>query len=129
MLKAFNPKTIAPPQGKYQMAIEVPAAARTLHISGQVGVLPDGTLAKGFDAQADAVWANLKAVLAEAGMTFDDLVKVTIILVDKAHIGPSRDARERALGTHRRPASTLLVIPALASPDYLIEIEAVAAKA
>ncbi|MBL8808194.1 MAG: RidA family protein [Rhodospirillales bacterium] len=129
MLKAFNPKTIAPPQGKYQMAIEIPAGARTLHISGQVGVLPDGKMAQGFDAQADAVWSNLKAILADAGMTFDDLVKVTIILVDKAHIGPSRDARERNLGSARRPASTLLVIPALASPDYLIEIEAVAAKA
>lgn len=129
MLKAFNPAKIAPPQGKYQHAIEVPAAARTLFISGQVGVLPDGTMAKGFDAQADAVWANLKAILAEAGMTFDDLVKVTLILVDKAHIAPSRDARERALGTARRPASTLLIIDALASPDYLIEIEAVAAKA
>ena len=55
--------------------------------------------------------------------------RFAIILVDKAHIGPSRDARERNLGSARRPASTLLVIPALASPDYLIEIEAVAAKA
>jgi enamine deaminase RidA (YjgF/YER057c/UK114 family) len=129
MLKALNPANIAPPAGKYQHAVEVPAAARTLFISGQIGLRPDGKLAHGIEAQADAVWANLKAILAEAGMTYADLVKVTIYLVDAADIVPSRAARDRALGPVRPPASTLAVIKALASPDYLIEIEAIAAKA
>ncbi len=129
MFKAFNPATIAPPAGKYQHAVEVPAGARTLFLSGQIGVLKDGTLAKGIEGQADAVWANIKAILAEAGMGFEDLVKVSILLVDPADIGPSRIARDRALGSHRPPASTLAIIKALASPDWLIEIEAIAAKA
>ncbi|MBI3503676.1 MAG: RidA family protein [Proteobacteria bacterium] len=129
MLKAFNPATIAPPAGKYQHAVEVPAGARTLYLSGQVGLRPDGKLASGIDGQAEAVWANIKAILAEAGMDFGDLVKVSILLVSAADIGPSRAARDRALGSHRPPASTLSIISALASPDWLIEIEAIAAKA
>lgn len=128
MLKILNPAAIAKPQGKYQHAIEVPAGARMLFVSGQLGLLPDGTLAKGIEAQADAVWANIKAILAEAGMGFADLVKVNILLVDPVHIVPSRGARDRALGDIRPPASTLAVIKALAAPEYLIEIEAIAAK-
>jgi 2-iminobutanoate/2-iminopropanoate deaminase len=129
MFKAFNPATIAPPSGKYQHAIEVPANARLLYISGQIGVLPDGKVAKGIDAQADAVWANIKAILADAGMTYADLVKLHVLLVDAKDIGATRAARDRALGSTRPPASTLAVISALASPEFLIEIEAVAAKA
>ncbi|CAN0305514.1 unnamed protein product [Phaeothamnion confervicola] len=129
MLKALNPATIAPPAGKYQLAVEVPAGARMLFISGQLGLKPDGTLAKGIEGQADAVWANIKAILAEAGMSFADLVKVNILLIDAGDILPSRAARDRALGSTRPPASTLAVIKALAAPEYLIEIEAIAAKA
>ncbi|MFM8800581.1 MAG: RidA family protein [Tagaea sp.] len=129
MLKVHNPKTIAPPTGRYQHAIEAPAGARTLYISGQVGNLPDGTLAQGIDAQAEAVWRNIAAILAEAGFGLGDLAKVTVLLVDKAHIGAARVARDRILGDTRPPASTLIVVDALASPDFLIEIEAIAAKA
>lgn len=129
MFKALNPATIAPPSGKYQHAVEVPANARTLYISGQIGVLPDGKVANGIEAQADAVWANIKAILADGGMTYADLVKVTVLLVNAADIVPARQARDRALGSTRPPASTLMVISALAAPEFLIEIEAIAAKA
>ncbi|MBL0932192.1 MAG: RidA family protein [Alphaproteobacteria bacterium] len=128
MPKTYNPATIAKPTGRYQHAIEVKQGARTLYLSGQVGNLPDGSVPKTIEAQAAAVWANIGAILADAGMGFADLIKITILLTDKAYILPSRAARDKALGDIRPPASTLMIVSALASPDFMIEIEAIAAK-
>ena len=69
-------------------------------------------------------WRNLGLQLEAAGMTFDNLVKVTMYLPDPADIPASRPARVKALG-HRRPASTIL-IAGLADPAWKIEIEAIA---
>lgn len=129
MLKAYNPKTIAAPVGRYQHAIEVPAGTRMLFLAGQVGNLPDGVVPRNIEGQAEAAWNNIKGILADAGMGLEDLVKVTVLLTDKAHVAASRAAREKAFGEIRPPASTLMVVAALASPDYMIEIEAIAAKA
>lgn len=128
MNKIHNPATIAKPASSYSHGIEVPPNARWLHVSGQVGIAPDGTVRQGIEAQAEQVWANIRNILAAAGMGMEDLVKITILLTSPSYIGPSRVARDRAIGS-ARPASTLIVAAGLASPDYLIEIEAVAAKA
>jgi 2-iminobutanoate/2-iminopropanoate deaminase len=126
MLKRHNPGTVAPPLARYSHAIEVPAGARWLHLSGQVGVRPDGTLAEGAEAQVEQTWANILALLQAAGMTVHDLVKVTVFLTDPAHIPLQREVRQRVLGGVT-PASTLLVVAGLARPDLLVEIEAIAA--
>ena len=128
MHKAHNPPTVVKPQSGYHQAIEVAANARWLYISGQLGIGPDGKLRDGTAAQAEQAWANILNLLADAGMGPEDLVKVTTFITNAADVGVVRTARERALGAVR-PASTLLVIQALASPEYRIEIEAVAAKA
>ena len=70
----LNPKTVSF-SGKYSLAAEVPAGAKLLFVSGQVGTAPDGKLAPGFEAQCEQVWKNLGAVLAEGGMTYKDIVK------------------------------------------------------
>lgn len=128
MSKTHNPATIAPPTGRYQHGVEVPAGARWLYISGQVGNRPDGTVPAGIAAQADAVWANIKAILVEAGMGLEDLVKINVLVTDARFVAATREARDKALGDTRPPASTLAVVVALASPDFLVEIEAIAAK-
>ena len=128
MNKVYNPKTIAAPVGAYSHAVEIAPGARTLFISGQVGVTPDGKVGAGITAQAEAVWGNIVGILKAAGMDVRDLVKVNILLVNPDDIAPSRAVRNRFLGDHK-PASTLAVISRLAAPEYLIEIEAVAAKA
>ena len=128
MNKIHNPAGIAPPIGAYSHGIEVPAGARTLHVSGQVGLTPDGKLAAGIEAQTEAALNNILGILKSAGMGIEDVVKMTTFLVDANDVGKVRAARMRVLGSHR-PASTLLVISRLAAPEYLIEIEATAAKA
>ncbi len=128
MNKSHNPPTVAAPAGNYSQGIEVPPNARWLFIAGQLGMTPDGKLSDGIDAQAAQAFANIVAMLAAAGMGPADLVKMTIFLTDERSIPVMRTAREKVLGG-ARPASTLLVVKALASPEFLIEVEAVAARA
>lgn len=128
MLKTHNPDTIAPPASIYSHGVEVPPDARWLYVAGQVGVKPDGSMANGIAAQCEQTWRNLIAVLNEAGMGMPDLVRVNGYVTDKAHVAAFREARVPFLGDVRT-AFTLVVVEALASDDWLVEIEAVAAKA
>src|SRR3954451_14260104 len=127
MNKAYNPPTVATPQSSYSHAIEIPPNARVLHVSGQLGVGLDGRLREGTAEQAAQAWANILNILAAAGMGPDNLVKITTFITDAADVTAVREARQKALGAVK-PASTLLVVKGLASPEYRVEIEAVAAK-
>ena len=123
-----NPKTVAPPGGKYTHGIATPAGARWLHISGQVGTAPDGTTPPGIEAQVENCWKKIRAILSEADMGIEDVVKVTVFLTKSENIAAYREARDRITG-EARPASTLVVVSALVRPEWLCEVEAVAAKA
>ena len=128
MLTTHNPGAIAPAFSRYSLGVEAPAAARWLFVSGQVGVNPDGSFADGPTAQMEAAWRNVLAILEAAGMGAGDLVKVNAYLTRAEDTGAYREVRDRMLAG-AEPASTLLVITALAHPDWLVEIEAVAAAA
>lgn len=127
MLRAVNPKTIPDPIGTYSHAIEVPPNARWLHISGQIGVRADGSIAPTFEEQAGIVWDNIVKILADAGMTPRDLVKITNYVTTLEHFGAYAAIRAKALGD-ARPASTALLVGALVKPELMVEVEAVAAK-
>jgi 2-iminobutanoate/2-iminopropanoate deaminase len=127
MHKYHNPPEIHPPAGLYTHTVEVAPSARWLHIAGQLGVRPDGTTPEGIAAQAEQAWLNVGAALASAGMDFADLVRVNYYLTDATHIVPARAVRERFL-KQPVPAATLLIVKSLAGPEWLIEIEATAAK-
>jgi enamine deaminase RidA (YjgF/YER057c/UK114 family) len=129
MLKRFNPKSIAPPAGKYSHGVEVAAGARWLFAAGQVAIHPDGSIPSDPRQQHDVVWSNIKAILAEAGMGFADIVRINGYVVRPDLIPIYRAAREAALGDAPHAASTLIVVAALANPQWLVEIEVVAAKA
>jgi enamine deaminase RidA (YjgF/YER057c/UK114 family) len=122
-----NPSAVAPPGGRYTHAIEVPPDARWLYVSGQIGTAPDGTVPAAFEAQVENCWRNILAILADAKMGIEDVVKVTIFLTKAENIAAYREARDRIMGD-ARPASTLVVISSLARPEWLCEVEAVAAK-
>ena len=128
MLKRHNPATVVEAfGGGYSQALEIQPGARLMFTAGQVGVAPDGTTADGFAAQADQTWANILALLAEGGMGVDDIVKITGYIVGHENFPAYAAARKKALGGIR-PASTAIIVPALALPEWVVEIEAVAAK-
>ena len=126
MLKQYNPQTVAPPFSRYSHGVEAPAGARWLHISGKVGVTREGKMLDGTEAQVEQAWRNVLSVLEEAGMGPRDLVKVTTFLINRADLPMARTVRERMLHG-AEPASTLLFVAGLASPEWLVEIEAIAA--
>jgi 2-iminobutanoate/2-iminopropanoate deaminase len=126
-MKTYAPKTVAAPAGPYSHGVEIPASARVLHLSGQIGLAPDGTVPADFEGQATQCWKNIKAILAEAGMGVENLVKCTHFLTRAEDVAAYGRIRARELGD-ARPASTLLVISALARPNFLVEVEATAAK-
>jgi 2-iminobutanoate/2-iminopropanoate deaminase len=126
-MKVHNPDTVhAAPT--YSHGIEVPPNARWLYTAGQVGAGKDGKPLDGVAAQTRQAMENIKAILASAGMSLADVVKMTSYLVNEEDIDAFRKARLEQLGGHR-PASTLVVARRLAQPAWLVEIEAVAAKA
>ncbi len=126
MLTLINPPDIAAPVSRYSQGVSAPQSARWLHVSGQVGVAPDGRLLDGFAAQMERSLLNLLAVLAADGMTVSNLVKITVFITRASDIAVYREIRDRLLAGHP-PASTLLIVAGLAHPDYLVEIEGVAA--
>jgi enamine deaminase RidA (YjgF/YER057c/UK114 family) len=120
----LNAPDAAPPAGAYNQAVEITGAARTLYLSGQIGADTKGNVPDDVAAQCRLVWTNIQAQLRAAGMTLDNLVKITTILPDLANRAETGRIRAEVLGD-RRPASTLIV-GGLASPAYKIEIEAIA---
>jgi enamine deaminase RidA (YjgF/YER057c/UK114 family) len=126
-----NPVTVWPVpealRSVYSHACEAQAGARLLFVSGQFGVAPDGSLPDDFGGQCHQAMANVESLLADAGMTFSDVVKLTYYIV-RAEDAPALGAARRdRWGSDAPPAVTMLVVSALAKPEYLVEIEAVAA--
>lgn len=113
------------PSGGYAQALEVTGASRLLFISGQIPVTPDGAVPEAFADQARLVWANIEAQLRAAGMTIDNLVKVTIFLADRSYATENREVRKAVLGD--RQIAMTVVIAGIFSEAWLLEIEAMAA--
>lgn len=127
MLKKLNPPSISAPLGAYSHGIEIPPGARVIHVSGQVGVRADGSVAEGIEAQLACAWQNILAILAASGMRAPDIVKVTTYLTRPEDFKVHPRIRAQYLG-EARPAATALCVTALAAPEFLCEIEVIAAK-
>jgi reactive intermediate/imine deaminase len=130
MQKIFqNPDGAPRPIGAYSQAVRIETGdTALLFISGQISLDAAGNLVGAGDvaAQAEQIFKNLAAILAANGATFADVVKMTTFLVNIADRPRIGEVRGRYL-TSEPPASTLVAVSALANPDYLIEIEAIAA--
>lgn len=123
--RAINPSSVAAPVGPYSQGVVASCDGTWLHVAGQIGIDANGDLAAGFEAQARQAWVNLVAILAASDMSVCDLVKVSSYLVDRSDAARLGPVRAEFLG-QARPASTLVVVQALAHPDWLFEVDAVA---
>lgn len=128
MNQFVNPKSVHKPLGVYSHTVAIPRDAALLFIAGQVGMDAKGKLQDGIRRQAEQAYRNILACLKENGMRKQDLVKMTVFLTDPRHVDAYRAARKKIIGDATAPAATLLIVDGLASPDMLIEVEAMAAK-
>ena len=120
-----NPAGVHEPIGRsYSHARK---AGNTVYLAGQVALDAQGNLVGKGDivAQTDQVFRNLSGVLAAAGGSFADVVKLTTYLTSREDLPGFREGRQRHF-TRDPPANTLVIVSGLASPDFLLEIEAVA---
>ncbi len=111
----------------YAQAVKVTGAQTMLFVAGQVAYGPDGgpLHAGDFKAQARAALEALKAQVEAGGGTMANIVKVNTYLTDIRHRADYAAIREEFFG-RKMPASTLVAVAALAQPEFLIEIEAIA---
>jgi enamine deaminase RidA (YjgF/YER057c/UK114 family) len=123
------PADIAPPAANYAHAVLSEAPAAILHTSGVVPVAPDGSVPESMAEQAEVVWSNILAILRDASMSPDDVVSITtyVVVDHMSSLATVMHARDEALRGHRA-ASTLVTVPALARPEWKMEIAVVAAR-
>lgn len=126
-IQLHNPTSIAPPFSCYSHGASVPAGARWLYVSGQVGVTPEGIVVEDPAQQIKLAWDNLLAVLNDAGMTATDLVKVDGFITRPDLVPLYRKEREQRFAGHAA-ATTLVIVAGLAEPNLLVEIQAIAAR-
>lgn len=126
-----RPEHLAPPAAKYAHAVRVDAPATMVFTSGVVPTMPDGTVPSSVEGQARCVWANLIEILRASGLGISDIVSITTYVVARetlaADLAAVMAVRDEVMGDHRA-ASTLVTVPALARPEWSMEIALVAAR-
>jgi enamine deaminase RidA (YjgF/YER057c/UK114 family) len=127
MVKRYDVDGVRSPGGRFSHVGQIGPNAELFHLAGQTGVAPDGTVGDGIAEQSAIVYRNIATVLKQCGMGFENLVKVTIFLTDPDYIDAWRAEQRKAFGDVV-PASTLLIVSRLARPEFLVEVEAIAAK-
>jgi len=114
-----------PYHGIYAHGVATPPGGRTVHVSGQYGVKPDGQVPADFRSQCRQAILNIEAVLRDAGMELTDIVKMNCYLVRREDMGALVEVRKELLDGVR-PAITTVYVAGLVGPDWLVEIDAVA---
>ena len=128
LLRHLVPKRIRAPFARYSHAVEVPAGARWLMCSGQLGISASDEIPEAAEAQAVLCFEAIGACLAEAGMSFVDIVRINAYVTDRAHMAPYMAVRDRYVALPP-PASTLMIVSGFTRPEFKVELEAMAAIA
>jgi enamine deaminase RidA (YjgF/YER057c/UK114 family) len=123
----LNPRDVHTPAGPYSHTAVVPQGSELVFVAGQVGMRPDGSIPSAFADQADVAFENVRACLAAHGLALDAIVKLGVFLLPGQDFQVLRAVRGRHFGTHR-PTSTTVCVPQLASPAFLVEVDAIAVK-
>jgi 2-iminobutanoate/2-iminopropanoate deaminase len=116
---------IYPATSDYVHAMEVREPKRFLYVAGTMGLDQNGVAGKSLAEQLDLIWRNIRAILASADMTVDNIVRLTSYLRDPAYAEENAKARVKAL--NGRVIPTIGIVAQTLSSDWLVEIEVVAA--
>lgn len=117
----FGPRAV----GGYSQAILIEGAQRLLFVSGQIPETTDERVPTDFESQCRLTWTNVLSQLSAAGMSMENLTKVTIFLSSREYAEPNSKIRREFLGGHK-PALTI-IFTGIFDEKWLLEIEAIAA--
>ena len=127
MRRHHSPRELRPPFGRYSHAVSLEAPQKLLVVSGQLAMRPDGSVPEDAGEQTAAVLAAIDACLAEAGMERADVLRLSAYITEPEYREAYMRVRD-AWVADPPPASTLLVVKALALPACKVEIEAIAGR-
>lgn len=127
-MKEFrNPQNVHAPLGGYSHHVEITGNERLLVLSGQVGMREDGTVPEDALEQLEVAFENILRNLQAANMDSNDIVKLTYYVVGEMDVAKRRALIASKLQGHK-PCSTFLYVAGLASPQYKVEVEALASR-
>jgi enamine deaminase RidA (YjgF/YER057c/UK114 family) len=122
----LNPTDIQPPFAPYSHGVELPPGQRLVFCSGQLGIAADGTIPPDCAGQTKLCFENIRAILREAGMGLEHVVRINAYVTGREHLRPYMDVRN-TLFSAPLPASTLMIVSGFARPEFFVEVEAIAA--
>lgn len=126
MFNHLTPAGIRPPFAKYSHGVEIPEGMRLVLCSGQLGIDADDVIPADTEAQARLCFANIEAILNEAGLGLSDIVRINAYVTGRDHLKPYMAVRDE-LFSEPAPASTLMIVSGFAREEFTVEIEAIAA--
>ena len=125
-MKPLNPSSIAPPFAAYSHGVET-TTTRLVLTSGQLGLAADGSVPEGSQAQAEICFANIDAILAEAGLDRTHILRLNAFVTDRSHMQGYMSAGDAYLDALEvLPASTLVIVSGFTRDEFVVEIEAIA---
>jgi len=122
----LNPSQIHPPFAPYSHGIVVPAGQRLVFCSGQLGITADKFVPADCAGQTRICFDNIAAILAEADMGLGNIIRINAFVTGREHLADYMGVRN-GLFAEPYPASTLMIVSGFARPEYVVEIEAIAA--
>jgi enamine deaminase RidA (YjgF/YER057c/UK114 family) len=125
--QVFNPPSVRKPFGAYNHGLLVPPGAALFVTSGQLGIAPDDTIPPDVTGQAELCFEAIKAILAEAGMSFADVIRISGFVTKREDFSAYMAVRDRYTA-EPKPVSTLIVVGGFTRPEFLVEVEVTAAK-
>jgi 2-iminobutanoate/2-iminopropanoate deaminase len=126
MTKYITPAGIRAPFARYSYGVEVPPGHRLLVCSGQLGIGPDDEVPATVEAQAHLCFRNIEMVLKDAGMTLADIIRINAFVIAREHLQGYMRVRDHYVADPP-PASTLMIVGGFTRPDFLVEVEILAA--
>lgn len=123
-MKALRPAALPAPFGNYSHGV---AEGRLIVTSGQLGLAADGRIPDGVTAQAELCFANIGAILAEAGADFSHVLRFNAFVTRREHMAEYMAVRDRLVaGLAVKPGSTLVIVSGFTRAEFLVEVEATA---
>lgn len=130
-IREIQPEKMAPPAANYAHGVKIENAQTLVFTSGVVPIGPDGVVPTLIEDQAKLVWSNLLEILGTSGLLVTDIASITTYVVASdsltSDLAIVMAVRDEIMGSHRA-ASTLVTVPGLARPEWLMEIALIATR-